>query len=382
MAYIFDSVRTPRAKGKEGGALASMKPDELVSKLVTAIAQRTASDIKPDALILGAVGQVGSQGGNIALVSKFRANLPDSTTAFSLNNFCVSGLTAVSQAAAMIDSGQAETVLAGGVEMMSSVPFMADKADFYTDRSLPLRSRYLLVALAADRLADEQNISRQELDEAALRSQQRTKAAEDSELVASRISVNGLDREECLHVGTQASLASLEPAFGGAAKYYKEILDKDIDHRHTIAHAPPISDGAGLALIGAKDAIDAKPRARIVACAEVGGDPAESLTAGIDAMEKVLARSGLSLNDMDRIEYMEAFAVSIVKFLRDFDVSPDKVNVAGGHLAKGHPLGASGAILLSTLLDTLDVAKGRYGLVVAAGASGIGSAIIVERLGE
>ncbi|MDO6694494.1 acetyl-CoA C-acyltransferase [Aliiglaciecola sp. 3_MG-2023] len=382
MAYIFDAVRTPRAKGKEGGALAAMKPDELVSQLVTAIQQRTATEINPEALILGAVGQVGAQGGNIALVSKFRANLADSTTAFSVNNFCVSGLTAVSQAAAMIDSGQAQTVLAGGVEMMSSVPFMADKADFYTDRSLPLRSRYLLVALAADRLAEDQGISREELDQAALRSQQRTKAAEDSGLVASRVAVNGLNHEECLHLGTQASLASLAPAFAGAAKYYKDILGRDIDHRHTIAHAPPISDGAGLALVGTKDALDAPPRARIVACAEVGGDPAESLTAGIAAMEKVLCRSGLSLNDMDRIEYMEAFAVSIVKFIRDFDVSADKVNVSGGHLAKGHPLGASGAILLSTLLDTLDVAKGRYGLVVAAGASGIGSAMIVERLGE
>ncbi|MDO6711584.1 acetyl-CoA C-acyltransferase [Aliiglaciecola sp. 2_MG-2023] len=382
MAYIFDAVRTPRGKGKEGGALAAMKPDELVSKLIGALQQRSNYEMKPDALILGAVGQVGSQGGNIALVSKFRAKLPDSTTAFSLNNFCVSGLTAISQAAAMIEAGQGEIALAGGVEMMSSVPFMADNADFYTDRTLPVRSRYLLVALAADRLAEDQGISRQELDQAALSSQQLTQAGEGTGLVASRIAVNGLDREECLHVGSIESLASLKPAFGGAAKYYKDILGREIDHRHTIAHAPPISDGAGLALIGAKDAIDAKPRARIVACAEVGGDPAESLTAGIAAMEKVFERSGLSLADMDRIEYMEAFAVSIVKFIRDFDVSPEKVNVAGGHLAKGHPLGASGAILLSTLLDTLDVANGRYGLVVAAGASGIGSAMIVERLGE
>jgi acetyl-CoA C-acetyltransferase/acetyl-CoA acyltransferase len=192
--------------------------------------------------------------------------------------------------------------------------------------------------------------------------------------------VNGLDYEECLRLGTLDSLAALEPAFGGAAKYYKDILGRDIDHRHTIAHAPGISDGAGLALIGAEGAIDAKPRARIVACAEVGGDPAESLTASFAAMEQVFERANLSLDDMDRIEFMEAFSVSIVKFMRDYKPSPEKVNVGGGHLAKGHPLGASGAILVSTLLDALDASKGRYGLVVAAGASGTGSAMIVERI--
>ena len=145
MTYIYDAVRTPRGKGKEEGALASMKPDELVSALVDALQDRTKSNIAPDALILGSVGQVGAQGGNIALTSKFRADLPDATSAFTINNLCVSGLTAINQAAAMVSSGQAETVLAGGVEMMSRVPFMADKADFYTDSTLPTRSRLSLI---------------------------------------------------------------------------------------------------------------------------------------------------------------------------------------------------------------------------------------------
>lgn len=381
MAVIYDAVRTPRGKGKSEGGLAARKPDELVAALVEALGERGAGPLTPDALILGAVGQVGAQGGNIALVSKFRAKLPDSTSAVSINNFCVSGLTAMGQAHGLVESGQADSVLAGGVEMMSRVPFMADKADFYTDTSLPNRSRYLLVALAADRLAEDQNISREELDTAALRSQQRSAAAEATALVASRIAVDGLDREECVRVGTADSLAAMEPAFGAAAAHYKDILGRDIDHRHTIAHAPPIADGAGLALIAAEGAIDAKPRARIIASAEVGGDPAESLTASFGALDKVLRRAELTLDDMDRIEFMEAFAVSIVQFLRDYDVSPERVNVSGGHLAKGHPLGASGAILLSTLLDALDEAEGRYGLVVAAGASGAGSAMIVERLG-
>ncbi len=381
MTFIYDAVRTPRGKGKKEGALASMKPDELVSTLVGSIKQRTNNDVAPDALVLGAVGQVGAQGGNIALVSKFRAELPDATAAIALNNLCVSGLTAIGQAAAMVSCGQAETVFAGGVEMMSRVPFMADKADFYSDATLPLRSRYMLVALAADRLAEDQGISREDLDQAALISQQRAEASERSGLVESRIAVNGLDREECVRVGTPESLAALKPAFGAAAEHYKDILGRDIDHRHTIAHAPPMSDGAGLALVGAEGAIDAKPRARIVAWAEVGGDPAESLTASFAAMGRVFERSGLALDDMDRIEFMEAFAVTIVKFMRDYGASPEKVNVGGGHLAKGHPLGASGAILLSSLLDALDEANGRYGVVVAAGASGAGSAMIVERIG-
>jgi acetyl-CoA C-acetyltransferase/acetyl-CoA acyltransferase len=148
---------------------------------------------------------------------------------------------------------------------------------------------------------------------------------------------------------------------------------------HSVSHAPPVCDGAGLALVGGKD-LTPKPRARILAFAESGGDPEASLTAGIAAMEKVLARAGLSLADMDRIEFMEAFAVTIAKFLRDYPVDPERVNVGGGHIAKGHPMGASGAILTSTLLDCLDACDGSLGLVVLSGASGVGAAMIVERL--
>ena len=380
MALIFDAVRSPRAKGKLGGSLSSLKPDELVAKLIDAIRHRGGDLLEPDALILGAVGQVGSQGGNVALVSKFRASLPDHTTAFTTNNYCVSGLTAINQAAAMIDSKQATSVLAGGVEMMSQVPFMADKADFYQDNSLPTNSRYLLVALAADRLAEDEGITRDELDKVTLLSQQRAASAENTPLIASRIAIENLNSEECLKLGTADSLAALEPAFAAAAPHYADILGRAIDHRHTIAHAPPVADGAALALVGADGAVSAKPRAKILASADIGGDPAESLTACFTAMELALSRANLSLDDMDRIEFMEAFAVTIAKFLRDYPVSPEKVNVGGGHIAKGHPLGATGAILVSSLLDALDEADGRYGIVVAAGASGAGSALVVQRL--
>lgn len=379
-AFIYDAVRTPRGKARPDGGLAALKPQELVGGLIGAIGARTGASAKPDALIVGAVGQVGAQGGNIALVSKLHAKLPDETAAFTLNNYCVSGLTAIGQAAAMVQSGQAKSVLAGGVEMMSRVPFMADNADYYADAAYDRRTRYIPVALAADRLAEDIGVTRAEMDQAALASQQRTAAAESTPLVGSRIALNGLNREECARPATTLeSLASMSPAFPALADQYREALgDRVIDHRHTVSHAPPMADGAAIALVGG-DA-GAHPRARIVAWAEAGGDPAQSLTAGFTAMQRVLDQSRLTLSDLDRIEFMEAFGVTIVRFMRDYKPDPAKVNVGGGHMAKGHPMGATGAILLSSLLDALDASGGKYGLVVAAGASGVGSAMIVERM--
>lgn len=379
-AYIRDAVRTPRAKARPDGGLAALKPQELVAGLVDALDARSdGAARKVDALILGAVTQVGAQGGNIALVSKMHTGLPDAASAFSLNHFCVSGLTAIGQAANMIRVGDAEAVLAGGVEMMSRVPFMSDKADYYEDAAFPFRTRYIPVVVAADRLAEDIGVTRAEMDAAALRSQQRAAAAEGSALNASLIAMNGLDREEPVRPSTTAeSLADMPAAFAELGEQYAEALNgRIIDHRHTLAHAPPMCDGAALALVSGEAA---GARARIVAYADAGGDPQASLTAGFAALDRVLAKAELTLADMDRIEFMEAFAVTIVKFLRERTVDTDKVNVGGGHLAKGHPMGASGAILLSSLLDALDACQGRFGLVVATGAQGVGAAMIVERL--
>jgi acetyl-CoA C-acetyltransferase/acetyl-CoA acyltransferase len=174
------------------------------------------------------------------------------------------------------------------------------------------------------------------------------------------------------------ALAALPPAFAGLGQQYREVTRaRDIDHRHTLGHAPPLADGAGLAMVGGADGA---PRARILAFAERGGNAFDSLTAGYAAMDAVLARTGLRLRDMDRVEFMEAFAVTIARFLRDFDVDPARVNVGGGHIAKGHPMGATGAILTSALLDALDECGGQLGLVVASGAQGVGVAMIIERL--
>lgn len=381
-AYIYDAVRTVRGKARPGGGLTDHSAHQLVGKLISAIEQRRGGTLEVQGLILGVVGQVNAQGGNLALVSKLAAGLTDDAFAWTVNNYCVSGLTAICQAAAQVQTGQARGLLAGGVEMMSAVPFMGDKADYYSDNTFPSRTRFLPVALAADRLAEDEQITRGDMDAVALRSQELSAKAEGTALQASRINVNDLTAEECLRPITAEQLASLPAAFAPLAESFTAALEgRSIDHRHSASHAPAMADGAGLALIGAEGLTGHAPRAHILAWAESGGDPAASLTAGFRAMELALERAGLTLDDIDRIEFMEAFAVTIAKFIRDYRPALERLNVGGGHLAKGHPLGASGAILLSALLDALDVGLGRYGLVVATGASGTGCAMVVERLG-
>jgi acetyl-CoA C-acetyltransferase len=386
-AYLFDVVRSPRGKARADGGLAALKPQELVHQLCQALDTRLDDEVtgRAEALLLGCVGQIGAQGGNIALVSKLHSGLPDAASAYTLNNYCVSALTAIGQAASMVRSGQVRNALAGGVEMMSRVAFMADGADYYTDSTMPARSRYIPVALAADRLAEDEGIDRAALDACALRSQQRAAAAEaNPSLTRSRIPMQRPDGttlavEECVRPQTSAAtLAAMQPAFGELANTYAAALGRQLDHRHTFAHAPPICDGASLALVGAANS-SRRARARIVGYAECGGDPYASLLAGMGAMDRVLRQAGMQLRDVDCIEFMEAFAVTIAKFLRDRDVDPERVNVAGGHLAKGHPMGASGGILLSTLLDVLEARNGKTGLVVASGAAGVGAAMLIER---
>ncbi|WP_326523686.1 beta-ketoacyl synthase N-terminal-like domain-containing protein [Sphingomonas sp.] len=377
--YIRDALRTPRGKARPDGGLAQHMPQDLVAALIDALEDRAPGARATDSLMLGCVGQVGAQGGNIAVVSKLAAGLPDGAAAQTINAYCASGLVAVGQAAALIESGTIDTALAGGVEMMSHVGFMADKAAFYTDRNLPRAAQFIPVAVAADRLATREGIDRAAMDRAAEISQARALAAEaDPALTKSRIVVGDLSREENPRAGmTLDRLAALPAAFADLATAYTDVLgDEAITYTHSIAHAPPMCDGAGLAAL-TRDPAGA--RARIIAYAEVGGDASASLTAGFAAMDRVLGRASLTLADIDRIEFMEAFAVVIAKFLRDRDVDPARVNISGGHLAKGHPMGATGAILLSTLLDTLDAAEGRYGMVVVTGASGVGAAMIVER---
>lgn len=381
-AYLYDAVRTIRGKARPDGALASLMPQDLIAGLVDGLERRGREPRQAQSLVLGCVGQFGDQGGNIALVSKLRAGIPDAASAFTLNNYCVSGLTAIGHAAAQVESGALQCALAGGVEMMSRVPFLGDNAAYYSDERFPRRARFIPVVLAADRLAEAEGISRAELDAVALASQQKAGAAEGrAATFASRIALGTVATDECVRAQTtEQSLAAMQPGFAGLAAQYASALDGPIDHRHTIGHAPPICDGAGLAVVGSAPGAGPAPRAKILAWAEMGGDPHASLLAGFAAMERVLQRTGLTLADFDRIEFMEAFGVVIAKFLRDCKVDPARVNVAGGHIARGHPMGATGAILVSTLLDQLDDCDGTLGLVVATGATGVGSAMVIERL--
>lgn len=379
--YLYDAVRTPRGKARSDGGLAALSPQELVRQQAAALTARCGA-FEPEALILGCVTQSGTQGGHIAMLAKLHAGLPDACAAHSLNNYCASGLSAIGAAVAKVAGGEVGVALAGGVESMSSAPFLGDRAGFYTNDELPPRARFVPPVLAADRLAHAEGVARAELDAVALASQQKAAAAErDAALQASRIATGALSGEECIRPQTTAeTLAAAPPAFGELqAQYAGALAGATFEPLHAVAHAPPICDGAGLALVGG-EGLGPRPRARVIAFAESGGDPAASLTAGFAAMDKVLARSGLSLTDMDRIEFMEAFAVTIAKFLRDRGADPARVNVGGGHLAKGHPMGASGAILTSSLLDALDACEGRYGLVVLTGAMGVGAAMLVERL--
>tara|TARA_R110000868_G_scaffold1411_8_gene11007 strand:+ start:2374 stop:3525 length:1152 start_codon:yes stop_codon:yes gene_type:complete len=380
--FIGDCVRSVRGKARPDGGLAAQTPYGLVGALIDAIEQRRSinrSDV--DRLTLGCVGQVGAQGGHIALVTKIASDLPEASSAHTINNFCVSGLTAIGQAASAVSAGQIQVALAGGVEMLSQVSFMADQANYYTDEAFEPIDRYIPVVLAADLLAAKQNVTRKEMDDLSYLSQSRAAQAEsNSALQASRIAIGDLDHDEAVRVTDREKLAAMPPAFGELAKQYAHaLIGEATDPRMSVANAPPMTDGAGLAVVGGRDAF-ASPRARLVAFADAGGDARQSLTAGFVAMDMVLEQSGLSLDQMDRIEFMEAFAVPYALFRRNYEPDMDKVNVSGGHIAKGHPMGATGAILLSTLLDALDAADGKYGLVVASGAQGVGAAMIVERL--
>lgn len=394
---IFDAVRTPRGKGREGGGLATTLPVELVKQLIDALGKRQGDTVKnPDHFILGCVGQTASQGGHIALVSKLYAGLPHTTAAWTLNNFCTSGLSAITGAVDKVGSGNADLVLAGGVESMSHVPFLADKGTYYSDPAFSKAMNYVPVAVSADVLAHQVKMTRAELDGIAVDSHARAAKAQKENLgQQSLISVTGADgtvvltRDEYVRGGTTAEgMASFGPAFADLGKMYGSVLKANgldgVEHLHAVVHSPGTADGAGLAAVGTRGAGEKrglKPRARVVAYAEAGGDPVLSLTAGRAAMEKVLKKAGKTLDDIELIEYMEAFAVVPALFYRDYPAHREKVNIFGGHVARGHALGATGAILLSQLLDGLEYTGKRIGMVVAFAASGIGSAMIVEREG-
>ncbi|HVK81555.1 MAG TPA: acetyl-CoA C-acyltransferase [Verrucomicrobiae bacterium] len=398
--YVFDAVRTPRGKGSPKGSLASVAPANLTTQLVDALRARNGAEAiaATDVFALGCVTQTGAQGGHIGLATRVQAKLPDASAVLTVNNFCVSGLSAISEATRRVALGESKLALAGGVESMSHVAFMTDNAPYYNDPKLIQHMAWAPPGLAADLLAAREGIGREALDAATLRSHQRASAAWKAGRYARRVMpIHNASGEVALahdenvrDYNDVEALRAFKPVFAdmGAAGFDAVLLsnypDMDkLEHTHTLAHCPPISDGAALALLGtheAGEALGLKPIARIRAFAEVGGDHVLQLTAGFRAMDLALERAGLTLKDVGAIEFMEAFAGVPVKFERDYAPDMDRVNPNGGHLAMGHPMGATGAILFAAALDSMEDLDSDLGLIVATGGVGVGAAMVLERI--
>ena len=403
--YIYDALRTPRGKGrkadqdKPGGALSEVPPHELVAQLCTAFKQRNPNFVHNlESLSLGCVGQVGAQGGHIGLISKIHSGLPDPVAVQTINNYCVSGLTAANNAVDKASNGKGLLHLAGGVESLSQVPFLADKADYYNDPKLVQSLRWAPPIMGAELIATQNGFTKEDLDDITLLSHQRAAAAwEEGAFNDCVIAIKDVDGNTLLaHDETVRGkisldqLAAMPPAFAkqGAMGFDDMMLKANpdlssINHVHSFAHCPPMADGASLVLLGdtlAGERSGLTAKAKVVAHTETAGDPVLQLGAGFTAMEQLLKETGMSVNDFDRIEFMEAFAAVPLKFVRDYQPDMDKVNVNGGHLAMGHPMGATGAILLTQLVHQLQSSGGERGLVVASAGGGIGSAMIIENV--
>ncbi|WP_205015840.1 acetyl-CoA C-acetyltransferase [Pseudonocardia sp. EV170527-09] len=400
-AYIYDAIRTPRGRGKASGSLHEVKPISLVTGLIDAVRERNPQlDTNTiDDLVLGVVSPIGDQGGDIAKTAAIAAGLPDTVAGVQLNRFCASGLEAVNTAAQKVRSGMEELVLAGGVEAMSRVPMGSDGGAWAMDPDTNYRTGFVPQGIGADLIATLGGWSREDVDTFAVESQTRAaKAWADGRFANSIVPVkdrNGvtvLDRDEHIRAGaTVETLGGLKPSFemmgrdGGfdAVALQKYHWIEKIDHVHHAGNSSGIVDGAALTLIGTEAAGKANgltPRARIVATALSGADPTIMLTGPAPAARKALAKAGLSVGDIDLFEINEAFAAVALRFMRDMDISHDITNVNGGAIAMGHPLGATGAMILGTLVDELERRDLRRGLATLCVGGGMGIATIVERV--
>ncbi len=392
-AFIYDAVRTPRGKGRDGGALNALTPLELQKALIPAILDRNSLDGSAVGdVILGCVTQVGEQGGNIGKVAALVGGLPSSVSGITINRYCTSGLDACNFAAMKVMTGVDDIVFAGGVESMSRVPMLSDKASYYVDPTVSREARFVIMGLAADLIASLDNISREECDAYAVQSQQRAAAAQQSGAFSkSLIPVNGLEQDECVRGSvTLEKLATFEPLFVDFGKQGYEQMFKgefsaldELRYVHHAGNSPGIVDGASLVVIGsdlARDEFGLQPRARILAMTNVCSNELLALTGGIDAANDVLKKAGMTASDVDLVEFNEAFAATSIKFIRDTGWDADQVNVNGGAIALGHAMGATGASLVGTVLDELERRDLNVGLVTVSGAAGIGTATIIERV--
>jgi acetyl-CoA C-acetyltransferase len=400
-AFVYDAIRTPRGRGKQSGSLYEVKPISLVTGLIDAVLQRNPQldPVGIEDIVLGVVSPIGDQGSDIARTAAVAAGLPDTTAGVQLNRFCASGLEAVNQAAQRVRSGWEDLILAGGVESMSRVPMASDGGAWAMDPETALTTDFVPQGVSADLIATIEGWGREDVDAYAVESQNRAaKAIANGYFTRSIVPVrdrNGLtilDHDECVRPGTTVeSLAGLKPSFaqmGDLAGFDSVALEKyhwveRINHVHHAGNSSGIVDGAALVLIGSEAAGAAHglvPRARIVATGVSGAEPTIMLTGPAPAAYKALGKAGLSVSDIDLWEMNEAFAAVVLRFMRDMSISADIVNVNGGAIAMGHPLGATGAMLLGMLVDELERRDQRYGLATLCVGGGMGVATVVERL--
>ncbi len=399
-AFIYDHIRTPRGRGKAGGSLNEVKPIDLVVTLLDEVKSRNPGldPARVDDVVLGVVSPVGDQGADIAKTAVIAAGYPDTTAGVQLNRFCASGLEAVNQAAQRVRSGWEDLVLAGGVESMSRVAMGSDGGPWAMDPRTALDTDFVPQGIGADLIATIEGWSRQDVDAYAAESQARAAKAQangyfDGSVVAVR-DINGLavlERDEFIRPGTTVeSLSGLKPsfAFHGDLGFDDVALQKyhwieKIDHVHHAGNSSGIVDGASLIAIGSEQVgtdLGLTPRARVIATAVSGADPTIMLTGPAPAARKALAKAGLTVDDIDLFEINEAFAAVAMRFMRDMGISHEITNVNGGAIAMGHPLGATGAMILGTLVDELERRDLRRGLATLCVGGGMGIATIVERV--
>jgi acetyl-CoA C-acetyltransferase len=400
-ALVFDAIRTPRGRGKVNGSLHTVKPVDLVVGLMheTLVRNERLDPNRVDDVVLGCVSPVGDQGADIAKTAAIKAGLPPTVAGVQLNRFCASGLEAVNIAAQKVASGWEDLVLAGGVESMSRVPMGSDGGAWAMDPETNYDTSFIPQGISADLIATIEEFSREDVDAYAARSQERAAAAQaEGKFNGSLVPVRDinehvvLEKDEHIRAGTTVeSLGGLKPSFAGigemggfdAVALQKYHWVEKIDHVHTAGNSSGIVDGAALMLIGNEETgreQGLQAKARILATAVSGADPTIMLTGPAPASRKALAKAGLTVDDLDLVEINEAFAAVVLRFVRDMDLDMEKVNVNGGAIAMGHPLGATGAMILGTLIDELHRTGGRYGLATLCVGGGMGIATVVEAL--
>jgi acetyl-CoA C-acetyltransferase len=394
--FIYDAIRTPRGRAKPEGGLADISPLKLLSVLYREIQRRNQLDpVWVEDVILGCVSQVNEQGGNIAKASLMYAGWPDSVPGMSVNRFCSSGLDAINIGVMKILAGQASCVVTGGIEMMSRVPMLSDKAVMFTDANIALASRMLMMGSGADLIASDYGISREALDKLAYKSQQRATKATREGFFRSIIPIHNpvkkrtITQDECIRSSISlAQLAALPPAFAELGDSGVDALQlsehshlTEIIHVHTAGNSPSMADAAALVLLGdesLQENLKKTPVARVLAVATTCNDPLQVVSGCTAATAKLMSEQNITVEDIDLFEIHEAFAATIIACQRELNIRSDKLNVNGGVIAMGHPMGATGAIMLGTLIDELTRRKLKTGIVATSGAAGIGTALLIS----